>query len=167
MTVCLCCNFNKIWQNSTKEKIVFISKPSSYSFTKLLGFIKPLSESCILEDLSISYHKAKYRGNRKHLCLVFSFSVPKLEKWDTDPFFLCSNHLCIKKIHSNYWEGEIRASLSWASYPAVSPETRLIWFERFFLCVMRVFVGFFFLVLLWGFFVVVFALSTFFFSFFF
>ena len=31
---------NKVWQNCTKDKIDFISKPISSSFTKALGFIK-------------------------------------------------------------------------------------------------------------------------------
>lgn len=97
MRVYLHLDFNKIQQNCAKDKIVFISIPISYSFTKTLGFIKTLSERCILQDLLVSDHKAKYRGNIKYLCPALSFSVPKLEKWDTDCFFLCSILLCSKK----------------------------------------------------------------------
>lgn len=79
MTVCLRLYFKKNCQNCTKDKIVFISKLISYSFTKALSFIQTLPESCILQDWSVSNHKAKYRGNIKGLCLVPRFSVPKLE----------------------------------------------------------------------------------------
>lgn len=72
---------NKVWQNRTKDRIDFISKPISSSFTKVLGFIKIKLSGKVAAYKICQYQSAKQTIEQiyriKHLSPVFSLSVPK------------------------------------------------------------------------------------------
>lgn len=58
---------NKVWQNCTKDKIYFLSKPISSIFTKALGFIKIKLSGKVAAYKICQYQSAKQNieGNIK------------------------------------------------------------------------------------------------------